>query len=68
MTDGNGDSDMRATGTSDAAGDRRGDVLHAALVAGAVFVLWKAARSAKDLAWAAFGLGVAAYWTGFWPF
>lgn len=66
--DGHGDSGMRVTGTSEAADGRRGDALHAALVAGAVFLLWKAARGAKDLAWAAFGLGIAAYWTGFWPF
>lgn len=37
------------------------------LAAGALFVLWKAAKGAKDLAWTAFGLGMAAYWTGFWP-
>mgnify|MGYP000880816208 CR=1 FL=1 len=37
-------------------------------LAGAVFLLWKAARGLRDLGWAAFGLGVAAYWTGFWPF
>ena len=40
----------------------------AALVAGGVFLLWKAARGLRDLGWAAFGLGMAAYWTGFWPF
>lgn len=39
----------------------------AAMVAGAVFLLWKAARGARDLLWGAFGLGFAAYWTGFWP-
>ena len=39
-----------------------------ALLAGAVFLAWKAARGLRDLAWSAFGLGVAAYWTGFWPF
>ena len=59
---------MQATGTSTAAGGRDGDLFRAALVAGAVFLLWKAARGAKELAWTAFGLGIAAYWTGFWPF
>lgn len=49
------------------AGDRDGGLFKAVLAAGAVFLLWKAARGAKDLAWTAFGLGVAAYWTGFWP-
>lgn len=43
-------------------------LVKAALVAGAVFLLWKAARGLRDLGWAAFGLGMAAYWTGFWPF
>ena len=43
-------------------------MVKAALVAGAVFLLWKAARGLRDLGWAAFGLGMAAYWTGFWPF
>ncbi len=49
------------------AGDRDGGLFKAVLAAGAVFLLWKAARGAKDLAWTAFGLGVAAYWTGWWP-
>jgi hypothetical protein len=39
-----------------------------AVVVAAAFLLWKAARGARDVAWAAFGLGMAAYWTGFWPF
>ncbi|MDH5835467.1 hypothetical protein [Luteimonas kalidii] len=39
-----------------------------AVVAAVAFLLWKAARGARDLAWAAFGLGMAAYWTGVWPF
>jgi hypothetical protein len=45
-----------------------GGLFKAALVAGAVFLLWKAARGLRGLAWAAFGLGMAAYWTGFRPF
>jgi hypothetical protein len=43
-------------------------LFRAALVAGAVFLLWKGARGLRDLGWTAFGLGMAAYWTGFWPF
>lgn len=39
-----------------------------ALVAAAAFLAWKLARGARDLAWSAFGLGMAAYWTGVWPF
>ena len=43
-------------------------LLRVALVAGAVFLAWKAARGVRDLGWSLFGLGMAAYWTGFWPF
>lgn len=43
-------------------------VFKTAVVAGLVFLLWKTARGLRDLAWAAFGLGMAAYWLGFWPF
>jgi hypothetical protein len=39
-----------------------------AVVVAAAFLLWKSARGARDLAWTAFGLGMAAYWTGLWPF
>ena len=35
-------------------------LVKAALVAGAVFLLWKAARGLRDLGWAAFGLGLLA--------
>ncbi|TYT27162.1 hypothetical protein FZO89_13330 [Luteimonas viscosa] len=54
------------TGTT-AVEDGRGRWLGPALVAAAAFLLWKAARGVRDLAWAAFGLGMAAYWTGLWP-
>gem|GEM_PF-3869310 len=67
MADDPGDSDMQATRTLDAMAGNRSDLFKAALVAGAVFLLWKAARGAKGLAWTAFGLGMAAYWTGLWP-
>ena len=40
----------------------------AALIAGGVFLLWRTARGLRSLGWTAFGLGMAAYWTGFWPF
>ena len=39
----------------------------AAMLAAAAFVLWKAARGARDLLWGAIGLGFAACWAGFWP-
>lgn len=44
------------------------DLSRAVLAAGAIFLLWRAARGATALAWSVFGLAVAAYWTGFWPF
>ena len=49
-------------------GASRNHWLGPALVAATAFLLWKAGRGARDLAWAAFGLGMAAYWTGVWPF
>ena len=52
------------TGTG--AGERRDDLFKAALVAGATFLLWRAARGAKGLAWTVFGLAMALYWTGLW--
>lgn len=60
---------MAGTRTHDVATDpATGGLLKAAIVAGAVFLLWKAARGLRGLVWAAFGLGMAAYWTGFRPF
>ncbi|MGJ4727947.1 hypothetical protein [Luteimonas sp. SDU101] len=50
-----------------AAAGRHDGLFKAALVAGAVFLLWKAARGLKGAAWSAFGLACAAYWTGLWP-
>lgn len=49
-------------------GAARSGWLGPALVVAAAFLLWKAARGARDLGWSAFGLGMAAYWTGVWPF
>ncbi len=49
-------------------GSTRDDGLfRAALVAGAVFLLWRAARGLKGAAWSAVGLALAARWTGLWP-
>ena len=67
MADAPGDDEMQATHDASPAGGGRNELFKAALVAGAVFLLWKAARGAKGLAWTAFGLGMAAYWTGLWP-
>lgn len=39
----------------------------AALVAGAVFLLWRAGRGLKGAAWSIFGLAWVAHWTGLWP-
>ncbi len=44
----------------------RPQLLRWLLVIGAVFVAWRMWRGLKSLAWIAFGLGVAMYWTGFW--
>lgn len=49
------------------AGACRRDLTRAVLAAGGLFLLWRAARGLKSLAWIAFGLGVAGYWTGVWP-
>jgi hypothetical protein len=68
MADGTGGDDMQANGTSTANSGRDGELVRAALVAGAVFLLWKAARGAKELGWSLFGLGMAAWWMGVWPF
>jgi hypothetical protein len=38
-----------------------------ALVAGAVFLLWRAGRELKGAAWSAFGLAWVAHWSGLWP-
>ena len=53
------------TGTTK--GDRHDNLFKAAVVAGATFLLWRVARGAKGFAWTAFGLGMALYWTGMWP-
>ncbi|MDH5831857.1 hypothetical protein QFW80_15150 [Luteimonas sp. M1R5S18] len=50
------------------AGAERSRWLGPAVVVAAAFLLWKSARGVRDLAWTAFGLGMAAYWTGLWPF
>jgi len=46
--------------------DRHDNLFKAVVVAGATFLLWRAARGAKGLAWTAFGIGMALYWTGMW--
>ncbi|TWG90414.1 hypothetical protein L599_003200000140 [Luteimonas sp. J16] len=42
------------------------DLPRAVLAGGAIFLVWRAARAFKGLLRAAFGLGLAGYWTGFW--
>ncbi|MDH7454106.1 hypothetical protein QF205_13650 [Luteimonas composti] len=44
-----------------------GRLFRAALVVGAVFLLWRAARGLKGAAWSAFALALASRWTGLWP-
>ncbi len=39
-------------------------LFRAALVAGAVFLLWRIGGGLKGAAWSAFGLAWAAHWTG----
>ncbi|HRN62619.1 MAG TPA: hypothetical protein PK743_09420 [Luteimonas sp.] len=54
-------------GSGTTTGARHGDLFKAALVAAATFLLWRAARGVKGMAWTAFGLAMAAYWTGIRP-
>lgn len=42
------------------------DLPRAVLAGGAIFLVWRAARAFKGLLRAAFGLGLAGYWAGFW--
>ncbi len=49
---------------SAAPGPERSRLLRWLLVGGAVFLLWRAARSAKKLFWTLFGIGMALYWSG----
>lgn len=58
---------METTSFPGASAARASGLLKAAMVAAAMFLLWKVARGARDLLWAALGLGFAAWWTGFWP-
>jgi hypothetical protein len=63
-----GGNDMQTIhGNGTTTGTRHGDLFKAALVAGATFLLWRAARGAKGFAWTVFGLAMATYWTGFRP-
>ncbi len=55
-------------GTHAHASAQTSGLVKAALIAGGVFLLWRTARGLRNLGWTAFGLGMAAYWTGFWPF
>ena len=44
----------------------RGQLLRWLLAIGAIFLAWRMWRGLKSLAWIAFGLGMALYWTGAW--
>ena len=55
-------------GTHAHASAQTSGLVKAALIAGGVFLLWRTTRGLRSLGWTAFGLGMAAYWTGFWPF
>ena len=43
-----------------------GRLLRWLLAIGAIFLAWRMWRGLKSLAWIAFGLGMALYWTGAW--
>lgn len=58
---------MQASRSPGAVAGHPSGLWKAALVAGAIFLLWKTARGARDLLWGALGLGFVAWWTGFWP-
>ncbi len=40
------------------------DLKSAAIIAGITFIGYKVLKNIKDMAWAAFGIGCAIYWTG----
>src|SRR5690606_38389179 len=46
--------------------DGRGQLLRWLLAIGALFLAWLMWRGLKSMAWVAFGLGMAMYWTGAW--